>query len=91
VEYDKQKLATLYCSKGKIGGAKGLRTLNNMLICMSSERIAPCVGNLDSIRGGLVNLLYYSHEVPEGSKAQVEEVDVMYFIYREMYHVILDK
>jgi hypothetical protein len=48
-----------------------------MLICIFRERIAPCVGNLDSIRGGLVNLLYYSHEVPEGSDAQVEEVDVM--------------
>jgi hypothetical protein len=47
---------------------------------------------LDAIRGGLVNLLAYSHEVfASGEEAEVEPIDVMDFIYKEMYDTVITK
>jgi hypothetical protein len=47
---------------------------------------------LDAIRGGLVNLLAYSHEVfASGIEAEVEPIDVMDFIHKEMYDTVITK
>jgi hypothetical protein len=102
VAYNKKMLAPLYgkltkdaIDQGKkivVGDSYGLRTRYNILLCLFHENIAPSVGNLDALRGGLVNLLAYSHEVfCKGQEAQVEPIDVMDFIHREMYECILSK
>jgi hypothetical protein len=42
-----------------VGDSYGLRTRYNTLLCLFRENIAPSAGNLDALRGGLVNLLAY--------------------------------
>jgi hypothetical protein len=70
----------------------GLKTRYNILLCLFHENIAPSEGNLDAIRGGLVNLLAYSHEVSvAGQEVEVEPVDIMDFIYKETYDVVITK
>jgi hypothetical protein len=102
VAYNKKALAPLYgkltkdaIDQGKkivVGDSYGLRTRYNILLRLFHENIAPSVGNLDALCGGLVNLLAYSHEVfCKGQEAQVEPIDVMDFIHREMYECILSK
>jgi hypothetical protein len=69
--YDKKTLKPLYgklapSAKRKeivLGDAYGFKTRYNILLCLFHENIAPSARNLDAIRGGLVNLLAYSHEV----------------------------
>jgi hypothetical protein len=62
------------------------------LLCLFRENISPSAGNLDAIHGGLVNLLAYSHEVyMGGEEGEVEPIDVMDFIYKEMYDVVITK
>jgi hypothetical protein len=52
---------------------------------MLRASIAPQAGNFDAIHGGLVNLLAYSHEVYcKGETANVEPLDVMDFIHKEI-------
>jgi hypothetical protein len=47
---------------------------------------------LDAILGGLVNLHTYSHEVfVGGEEGEVEPIDVMDFIYKEMYDTVITK
>jgi hypothetical protein len=100
VAYNKKVLAPLYgkltkdvVDQGKkivVRESYGLRTRYNILLHFFRENIAPSAGNLDSLRGGLVNLLAYSREVfCKGQEAQVEPIDVMNFIHREMYECIL--
>jgi hypothetical protein len=102
VAYNKKALAPLYgkltkdvIDQGKkivVGDSYGLRTRYNILLRLFRENIAPSAGNLDALHGGLVNLLAYSHEVfCKGPEAQVEPIDVMDFIHREMYECILSK
>jgi hypothetical protein len=99
VAYNKKVIAPLYgkltkdaIDQGKkivVGDSYGLRTRYNLLLRLFRENIAPSAGNLDSLRGGLVNLLAYSHEVfCKGQEAQVEPIDVMDFIHWEMYECI---
>jgi hypothetical protein len=65
VAYNKKTLKPLYGQLAKhakkkevvLGDAYGLKTRYNILIHLFQENIAPSVGNLDAIRGGLVNLL----------------------------------
>jgi hypothetical protein len=64
--YDKKKLAPLYTGDDKkivIGGTIGLSQRSNILLCMFRASIAPQAGNFDAIRGALVDLLAYTHEV----------------------------
>jgi hypothetical protein len=102
VAYNKKALAPLYgkltkyaIDQGKkivVGDSYGLRTRYNILLRLFCENIAPSAGNLDALRGGLVNLLAYSHEVfCKGQEAQVEPIDVMDFVHREIYECILSK
>jgi hypothetical protein len=102
VAYNKKVLAPLYgkltkdvIHQGKkivVGDSYGLRTRYNLILCLFCENIAPSACYLDALRGGLVNLLAYSHEVfCKGEEAQVEPIDVMDFIHQEMYECILSK
>jgi hypothetical protein len=55
---------------------------------MFRASIAPQAGNFDAIRGALVNLLAYSHEVYcKRETAHVEPLDVMDFIHKEMIRI----
>jgi hypothetical protein len=102
VAYNKKVLSPLYgkltkdaIDQGKrivVGESYGLKTRYNLLLHLFRENIAPSAGNLDALRGGLVNLLAYSHEVfCKGEEAQVEPIDAMDFIHQEMYECILSK
>jgi hypothetical protein len=100
VAYDKKTLKPLYgklapSAKRKeivLGDAYGFKTRYNILLCLYRETIAPSAGNLDAIHGGLVNLLAYSHEVfVNGVEAEVEPIDVMDFIHKEMYDTMIIK
>jgi hypothetical protein len=100
VAYDKKTLKPLYgklapSAKRKeigLGDAYGFKTRYNILLRLFRETIAPSAGNLDAIRGGLVNLLAYSHEVfVSGVEAEVEPIDVMDFIHKEMYDTMITK
>jgi hypothetical protein len=100
VAYDKKTLKQLYgrlapSAKRKevvLGEAYGFKTRYNILICLFRENISPSAGNLDAIRGGLVNLLANLHEVfVSGKQAEVEPIDVMDFIYKEMYDTMITK
>jgi hypothetical protein len=75
-----------------LGEAYGFKTRYNILIRLFRENIAPSVGNLDAIHGGLVNLLAYSHEVfVSGKEVEVDPINVMDFIYKEMYDTVITK
>ena len=92
VDPDKGKLLPLYGSRGVPGKARYLKQLYNILLRMFRENIAPQAGNLDDIRGGLVNLMYHAHQTYlEGPEAENRAVDVMDFIHSELVHAILEK
>jgi hypothetical protein len=61
VQPDKNHLAPLYSSEGKIGTINGLLPLYNILLRMFRENISPSGGNRDAIRAALVELMYLSH------------------------------
>jgi hypothetical protein len=92
--YEKKKLAPLYTGNDKkivIGGTLGLSQRSNVLLRIFRASIAPQAGNIDAIRGALVNLLAYSHEVYcKGETAEVEPLDVMDYIHKEMYDCIVN-
>jgi hypothetical protein len=100
VAYDKKSLKPIYgklapSAKRKeivLGDAYGFKTRYNILLRLFRENISPSAGNLDAIRGGLVNLLAYSHEVFVcGKEVEVEPIDVMDFIYKEIYDTVITK
>ena len=54
------------------------------------DTIAPSGGNNDAIRDSLVELLYFAHEVAHDERVgQHCNIDVMDFIYREMYEAMV--
>jgi hypothetical protein len=93
--YDKKKLAPLYTGDNKkivIGGTLRLSQRSNILLRMFRASIAPQAGNFDAIRGALVNLFAYTHEVYcKGETAEVEPLDVMDFIHKEINDCIVNK
>ena len=95
-EYSKSRLAPLYGISDFVPGkTNGLRQLYNILMRLFRENIAPSSGNADDIRSGLVNLMYYAHKVyinkSDCHPRVMKKLDVMYFIYQEMYLGIQDK
>jgi hypothetical protein len=59
---------------------------------MFCANISPSGGNNDSIRGGLVHLLYHARLVFEaGRECEGMRIDVMHFIFSEMKIAMLDK
>ena len=93
VQYSKKKLAPLYASgEFEPGKAKGLKLLYNILLRIFRENIVPSSGNVDDIRGALVNLLLYSHRIYRHGDEEppLPPLDVVDFIYKEMYLCTLD-
>ena len=82
-------MAPLYLNKDAVGSNKGLLPTFNILLRMFRCNIAPQAGNVDAIRGGLVNLLIHSHEVLKaGVNCQGYEIDVMDFIKCELHWAV---
>ena len=92
--YDKEEMAPLYINDTYLPGkSRGLSRLYNTLLRIFRNNIAPEIGNLDDIRGGLINLLVYARRIKramdEGEDLdELETVDVMDFIFREIKHCI---
>jgi hypothetical protein len=75
----------------RIGGTLGLSQRANVLLNIFRAYVTPQAGKIDAIRGALVNLLAYSHEVYcKGETADIEPLDVMDYIYKEMYDCIVN-
>ena len=56
------------------------------------DTIAPSGGNNDAIRASLVELLYFAHEMAHDERVgQHCNIDVMDFIYREMYEAMVSR
>jgi hypothetical protein len=92
VQLDKNRLAPLYSSKGKIGTIKDLLPLYNILLCMFRENISPSRGNRDAIRAALVELMYLSHRCFVSTDPNEDfKLDVMNYIFNEMHDAIVSK
>ena len=64
----------------------------NLLLRLFRETIAPRAGNLDEIRQGTINLLLRSHMLfQKGPNYMCEGIDVMDFIFQEMWICLLNK
>ena len=92
---DKRKLAPIYAAEDVIfGQSTDIKTVYNTMLRMFRHTIAPQAGNIDQLRGGLVNLMAHSHFVLCRGKNYTGDdvkVDVMDYIYHEMYSCIMDK
>ena len=92
--YNKEELSPLYLNATFVrGGSQGLSGLYNTLLRIFRNNIAPEKGNLDAIRGGLINLLVYTHRLKEAKDEgedmdDYEPLDVMDFIFHEIKHCI---
>jgi hypothetical protein len=92
VQPDKNCLAPLYTSKGKIGTIKGLLPLYNILLRMFRENISPSGGNRDAIRAALVELIFLSHRCFVIIDPNEDfKLDVMHYIFNEMHDAMLSK
>ena len=82
-------MTPLYINKSSVGSNKDLLPTFNILLRMFRSNIAPQAGNVDAIRGGLVNLLIHSHAVLlAGVNCQGYEIDVMDFIKCELHWAV---
>jgi hypothetical protein len=92
VQPDKNRLAPLYSSKGKISTIKGLFPLYNILLRMFRENISPSRGNRDAIRAALVELMYLSHRCFMSTDPNEDfKLDVMNYIFNEMHDAMVSK
>jgi len=91
-ESDKKKMAPMYWDKKAVGTGQGLHTLFNLLLRMFRETIAPRARNLDEIHQGTSNLLMRSLMLyRKGPDYECEGIDVMDFIFQEMWLCLLNK
>ena len=89
--YDKARLAPMYEKEESVGTNKDLKRDYNIMLRMFRCNIAPQAGNVDAIRGGLVNLLYQAYKVHHhGPTCSGYEIDVMDFIKCEIYHTMTE-
>jgi hypothetical protein len=89
-EYNK-KIQCLYYPGGKAGETANLLPLYDILLQMLRANISPSGVNNDSIRGGLVHLLHHAHLTFEaGEECEGMELNVMHFIFSEMWLAMLD-
>jgi hypothetical protein len=89
---DKNCLAPLYSSSGKIGTIVGLLPLYNILLRMFRESISPARGNRDAIRLALVELTYLSHRCYMREDPNEDfSLDVMHYIFNEMHDARISK
>ena len=86
-----EKLAPLYnpdsADKWKYGDSKGLYPTWDIMHRIYRETINPKVGNFDEIHGYLKNLMVLTMQM----KGQGKKLDVMDFIWHELWHVISKK
>lgn len=93
--YDKEAMAPMYLSATFTPGyLRGLNRLFNTLLRIFRNNIAHEIGNLDAIRGGLVNLMVYAQWIDDAEKIggdvdNIQPIDVMDFIFREIKECIL--
>ena len=88
----KDRLASLYGTKGVIGENQGLLPLYDLLVRIFRENIAPSGGNNDSLRGTLVDLLLLAHEVATSEDLDQDySLDVMDYIYHEMFDAMINR
>jgi hypothetical protein len=89
---DKNRLAPLYSSSGKIGTIVGLLPLYNILLRMFPESISPAGGNRDAIRSTLIELMYLSHRCYMSEDPNEDfSLDVMHYIFNEMHDAMISK
>jgi len=89
--YNKRRLSPIYSNAKSVGTNQDLLPTFNILLRMVRLNLAPQAGNVDAIRGGLVNLLYHAYKVLKaGPECQGQEVDVMDFIKCEMHWAIFE-
>jgi hypothetical protein len=89
---DKNRLAPIYSSSGKIGTIVGLLPLYNILLRMFWESISPAGGNWDAIRSALVELMYLSHRCHVSEDPNEDfRLDVMHYIFNEMHDAMISK
>jgi hypothetical protein len=89
---DKNRLAPLYSSSGKIRTIVGLLPLYNILLRMFQESISPAGGNRDAIRSALVELMYLSHRCYMSEDPNEDfQLDVMHYIFNEMHDAMISK
>ena len=61
---DKRKLAPIYAAEDVVfGQSTDIKTVYNTMLRMFCHTIAPQEGNIDQLRGGLVNLMAHAHFV----------------------------
>ena len=90
--YDKQFLAPLYEEEESIGTNKDLKRDFNIMLRMFRCNIAPQAGNVDAIRGGLVNLLYQAYKAyHHGPHCKGYEIDVIDFIKCEIFFTMTER
>ena len=89
--YNKSRLRPLYSVASSVGSNQDLLPTFNIFLRMVRLNLAPQAGNVDAIRGGLVNLLHHAYRVLQaGPECRGQEVDVMDFIKCEMHWAIFE-
>jgi len=87
--YNKRRLRPLYSDASSVGTNQDLLPTFNIFLRMVRLSLAPQAGNVDAIRGGLVNLLYHAYKVQQaGPDCEGQEIDVMDFIKCELQWAI---
>lgn len=85
---NKDVLEDLYIEGQVVCGlSNGLLPTNDIMHRIYRAIIKPKVGNFDEIHGFLIDLLLLTHQM----KGQGRRLDVMDFIWHEMWHVVVNK
>ncbi|KAK1684263.1 hypothetical protein QYE76_045111 [Lolium multiflorum] len=89
---DKNALANLYTSAGRIGYTKGLLLIYSQLLRFFRATICPSGGNNDAIRGVLVDLMHLSFKCArDGNEVRDYTLDIMDFIFHEIRDAMVSR
>nr|XP_051182106.1 uncharacterized protein LOC127296116 [Lolium perenne] len=89
---DKNALANLYTSEGRIGYTKGLLLIYSQLLRFFRATICPSGGNNDAIRGALVDLMHLSYKCArDGDEVRDYTLDIMDFIFHEIRDAMVSR
>ncbi|XP_071685003.1 uncharacterized protein [Lolium perenne] len=89
---DKNALANLYTSEGRIGFTKGLLLIYSQLLRFFRATICPSGGNNDAIRGVLVDLMHLSYKCArDGDEVRDYTLDIMDFIFHEIRDAMVSR
>jgi len=90
--YDKKRLAPIYSQNGVVGQTTNIKLIYSILLPMFRHTLTPKAGNKDKMRGAEINLMAHAHSVyTHGPDHPGGAIDVMDFIYQDMYKFITDK